>query len=587
MAPIFHRTLIVFVFLGCVSPALSAASLREAKVRGVEGSALANVEATLSLFRLPPADRDELSEARLAYLLRRVPDEVDAALQPYGYYDAQSSSEIVRDGDSVDVTIIIAKGEPVMVRAAQIEMQGAAGADADIGAMLRKFKPRIDARLDHRLYEASKLSVQRRLLERGYFDAELVRHRIEVRQQQREATLDLLWRSGERYRFGETRFEGSHIRLALLEQTVRYERGEPYDQNELLALQQRLTELDYFGFVDVRPDLESAEQSQVPIAVGLTPGKRDVYSAGLSFGTDSGAGIQLGLERRWVNDRGHKFASQLDYTQRRKSLGMLYRVPAFAWAEGWYSLGLNRREEESEFVTSRISEAVAQRIGRINGWDLGLGLHVLQESFDLGRQSQTVASGKQRLVYPALSAERKVADDPLYPSRGFLLRGELKLGASQIGSQTDFAQILLRAKLVRSLGRNNRVLLRADLGRTETGEFDEIPPSLRFYAGGDRSIRGYGHQEVGPRIDDQVLGGRNLLVGSVELEHMFTPRWGAAVFVDAGDAFNGPDDFALRTGVGAGVRWRSPVGLVRVDVAHGLDGADSAVQLHINIGPDL
>ena len=170
--------------------------------------------------------------------------------------------------------------------------------------------------------------------------------------------------------------------------------------------------------------------------------------------------------------------------------------------------------------------------------------------------------------------------------RGWLLRGELRLGAGAFGSQTQFAQLIVDAKWIRGLGESSRLLVRGQLGRTMTDEFDELPPSLRFYAGGDRSIRGYGYQEVGPRLRGQVIGGKNLLTGSAEFEHMFTPEWGAAVFVDAGDAFTSTD-FRARAGIGAGVRWRSPVGLVRLDVAHGIDDADSAVQFHINIGPDL
>src|SRR5690606_28441965 len=117
-------------------------------------------------------------------------------------------------------------------------------------------------------------------------------------------------------------------------------------------------------------------------------------------------------------------------------------------------------------------------------------------------------------------------------------RGEFKLGASAIGSDTSFGQFLLDTKLIRSAGLNNRFLFRGALGRTFTSEFDELPPSLRFFAGGDRSRRRYGYQEVGPRLLGVSTGGENLLVGSAEFERMFNKSWGAAVFVHAGNAFN-------------------------------------------------
>jgi translocation and assembly module TamA len=560
-------------------------------VRGVSGDELANVESSLSLMRLPKSARARLSEARLAYLLRRAPSEARRALEPYGYYDAEVESTVARDAGGVVVTLTVTAGDPVRLSASDIVMEGPGRDDAQVGAALRAFEPRVGERLDHRLYEASKLAVQRRLLERGYFDADLAEHRIDVERRLREARLRLRWQSGVRYRFGQVIFEGSQLRTGLLEKTIPFEPGKPYRQRELLELHQRLTDLDYFGFIDVRPDTDAAEGDQVPIRVALTPGKRSIYTAGLSYGTDSGAGVQLGLERRWVNDRGHKFGVQLDWAQRRESLAATYRIPAFAWAEGWYAFGANRRDEESDSVRSRITELVAQRTGRVHGWNLALGLNLRNEAFEIGTQPRdapdSVLLGERRLVYPSLSAERKVMDDALYPRRGFSLRGEFRLGSTAIGSQTDFGQFLFDAKLIRGFGENQRLLFRGQFGRTFTDEFAELPPSLRFFAGGDRSIRGYGYQEIGPRLGEEVIGGKHLLTGSAEFERMFSSRWGAAVFVDAGDAYSSRDSFRLRSGVGAGVRWRSPVGLVRIDLAHGLDDADSALQLHINIGPDL
>ena len=116
-----------------------------------------------------------------------------------------------------------------------------------------------------------------------------------------------------------------------------------------------------------------------------------------------------------------------------------------------------------------------------------------------------------------------------------------------------------------------------------------IPPSLRYFAGGDRSIRGYAFREVGPRTpapDRYALGGKNVLVASAEYEHYFAGSpWGVAAFVDTGSAFD--NTIALKTGIGLGLRWKSPVGPVRVDVAHGLDTPDSSFQLYLNIGADL
>ena len=139
------------------------------------------------------------------------------------------------------------------------------------------------------------------------------------------------------------------------------------------------------------------------------------------------------------------------------------------------------------------------------------------------------------------------------------------------------------------LGDSDRLILRGQAGTTWTSDLVAMPPSLRYFAGGDRSIRGYAWREVGPRTpppDKYALGAKHVVVGSAEYEHYFGGGpWGAAAFVDTGSAFD--DTIDLHTGVGVGLRWKSPVGPVRIDIAHGLNKPDSQFQLYLNIGADL
>lgn len=556
------------------------------EIRGVEGEQLANVRARVALARLDDAGRAALSPARRAYLLRQAEMEALAALQPFGLFSPTVRSALEGEPSAPRrLVLVIEPAQPVRVGELSLALSGPGEDDAVLSLALAAFAPQPGEVFDSRVYEASKSVLQRLLAERGYFDARETEARVAVQRAQRRADIALALDTGPRYRFGPTRISGDHLRPHLARAALTYTEGEPYTQAELLALHQRLSELDYYGLIDVRPEPDEAEDARVPIAVSLSPGRRSVYSAGLSFGSDSGAGVQLGFARRWVNDRGHKFDARLDWAQRRRALLAQYRIPAFAWAQGWYSLGFNQREEDTRAASTRASELVASRSGTWRGWDLSLATHLSREDFLLRGEPRS-ARRATTLVYPALRAARSVSDDVLYPSRGSLVSAELRVGARALGSDVDFAQLLLEGRLVRSLGERHRLLLRAQLGRTSAGgDFERLPPSLRFFAGGDRSVRGYGYQEIGPRQLDRVVGGRNLAVGSVELEHRLTPTWGVAAFVDVGDAFN--ERLRVRTGVGLGLRWRSPVGPVRLDLARGLDEADRGLRIHLGIGPDL
>jgi translocation and assembly module TamA len=117
-------------------------------------------------------------------------------------------------------------------------------------------------------------------------------------------------------------------------------------------------------------------------------------------------------------------------------------------------------------------------------------------------------------------------------------------------------------------------------------DFDQLPPSQRFFAGGDRSVRGYPYQKIGPRnADGLVIGGERLLTASVEIERLIYGDYGVAAFVDAGDAFDSAPD--IKVGAGVGFRWRSPIGMVRLDVAHPFDDPDDNYRIHFTIGSDL
>ena len=131
-------------------------------------------------------------------------------------------------------------------------------------------------------------------------------------------------------------------------------------------------------------------------------------------------------------------------------------------------------------------------------------------------------------------------------------------------------------------------------------DFHALPPPLRFFAGGDQTIRGYSYQSLGPKVNrcgfdaddpgrcaDFVIGGKHLAVLSAEFERDIRPQWSIAGFVDSGNAFTDTSRFRAATGVGIGVRWRSPVGLVRVDLGHGLDEGAKTISLHLVIGPYL
>ncbi|MBS0193385.1 MAG: outer membrane protein assembly factor [Proteobacteria bacterium] len=576
------RSRVAAIALLLALPCAHAARVADVRVLGIaQAEPLHNALLSLSLARAQAA-KSTMSEERLAFLLRKAPEEIRTALEPFGYYDARVDAEVTRQGDAASVVLRVQMGEPVRVRTSQVAVRGPAGSDPPIASEVKHFQPKPGKVLDHREYEASKREVERGLQARGYFDAKADAHRVEVTRAAHAADIDLSWDSGVRYRFGATTFGPNQFKPGLFQPLLRWKPGQAYDDKRLLALQQSLTDLDYFGTVEVTPDVEQRSDGQVPINVGTTPAKRNVYSAGLSYGTDSGVGVTLGFSRRWLNRGGHKFDAQLEWAQNRKLLATRYRIPAFAWLDGWYDLSTNYRDEITDAGHTQLAELVGSRTGRLDRWNLTAAFHVQRE-----RYQDALYPAFDRyatLVFPSLSVQTTRADDKLYPTRGWSLAADVSGGSSALGSDVDFLQLHARASWIHPLGERNRVLLRGEFGHVFTGNFAELPPSLRYFAGGDTSVRGYSYQEIGPRVNGINIGASNLAVVSAEFEHRFTQTWGAAVFADDGDAFDNRPRSNL--GVGFGLRWRSPVGPVRIDIAHGFQSR-APVHLHINLGAEL
>lgn len=582
------------VLLSLAAWPAQAVEIARVDVRGLDAAMTDNVVNSLSLTDEVGSD---VSERRLDYLLEEAAGEAREALEPFGYYDPVV--RVAREGATV--AIDITPGEPVRVRGRTVAIQGPGGAEEVLREDLAAFLPNPGDVFDHRVYEASKGRVSRRLAERGYFDAEFAARRVEVTRAQRIADIDLVWTSGERYRMGEATFVQAPravVHDALLHRLVNWTPGEPYHQERIERLRDSLQRLEYFATIDIEPQIENAPERQVPIQVALTPAKRSVYTAGLSYGSDSGAGVRLGSEHRYVNMRGHKALASLDYAQKRKTLTLQYRVPAFAWLDGWYTASLQMADEQTDWIDNRRVEFVASRSGQVNlELQAVASLHVLRERWAYAAEQDLRADTPPdyryaSFTYPSIRAEYTRVDDRLLPRNGFAATAMLRGGVGTAGEGEDdtFVQLHGTVRWFRGLGERSRLILRGEHGTTSLeAPIGSLPPSLRFHAGGERSIRGYAWREVGPRLrngDERfAVGARHVVTGSVEFESYLNERWGWAVFADAGSAYNDEPD--IHTGVGFGVRWRSPVGPIRIDVARGLKDPDAPFQVYLGLGAEL
>ncbi|MGH8174155.1 MAG: autotransporter assembly complex protein TamA [Rhodanobacteraceae bacterium] len=545
----------------------------------------------------------EVTAAQATRLYERAPDQIRSALEPYGYYHVEVNGELKESGPDLIAVLHVVAGEPVKVTTLDIQLDGDADGQRAVQKALAAFIPAKDQVLDQAAYEKSKATLQAALFATGYLDAQLTVHRVEVTRSANTAEIHLAWQVGQRYRFGVTEFEGGQFPDEFMQRYVPWNEGDFYSQDKLLEFQQRLIDADYFSIAQVQPDAEKAHAGIVPIQVMLAPAKRTIYTGGLFIGTDTGPGVRGGIDRRWMNKRGHKMKVEAIAAERLTTLGVLYQIPLAGPNNHSLNFGGNYRDENTDTSQSNTFGLAATDSAIWHGWTRTLGLKFLTGDFKVAN-----INGDTTLLYPEASLSRKSSDDPIFVRRGYSLTVAARAGQEGLLSDTSFLQVLADAKWIHGIGENSRFIARGSFGAGQAGDFDKLPPELRFFAGGDRSIRGYAFQTIGPPLpEDQVpiaiaecathpkedcqkliIGGTNLAVVSAEYEYYFKPNWGIATFIDTGDAFSDFDDYRQKIGVGFGVRWRSPVGMVRVDLGFPVrDDEYHGVELHVVIGPDL
>lgn len=548
------------------------------EIEGVEGEVLANVRAFLGIVG---RDLGDASADRVRRLHARAPNEIRAALEPFGYYAPGIDARLERTADGWRAVYRIRPGERVRLEAVRVRVTGEARDDPAFGKLLGELALEPGQPLNHADYEKDKQRLMELAAERGYVEARWTTSALRIQPDRLRAEAELVLASGPRYRFGSVRFAQTRLAEGFLQRYVPFDAGDPFDARQLRRLQFALDDSDYFERVDVRARRREAAGGRIPVAVDLALKPKHRLRLGVGFGTDTGARATIARDTRYFNDRGHKLTTELQLAQISTRVTARYTIPlAEPWRER-LELNTSLAEEEIGDGTSEQLELGARRVTTSGGWQRTLSLRYQRSRDDIGGETTT-----RDLVIPGASFTRSVFDQAIYATRGHRFTIDFSGGAETLGSDVSFLRMRADTRAVRAVWDGGRVLLRGELGRVWVDDFEDLPLSQRFFAGGDDSVRGFDFQELGPRNDaGETIGGRYLAVASIELEQMIAGKWGAAVFADAGNAFNDTST-DLRTSLGVGLRYKSPVGMFRVDVAQPTDG-DESVRLHLSLGVDL
>lgn len=544
-------------------------------VEGLDGALQDNVDVYLS--SIPPEEY-----ATSLRFQARIERNITEALNALGYYHPTFDFTIAEDHS--ELLVKVQPGPPIIIKQVDVQITGEAQSDPDFDALIEKSGLKEGDTLNHSVYDSLKSGIRNLALQKGYFEGDFLVNRLEVAPDLNEAFVRLHYKSGIRYHFGESTITGSQIEQDRVESLSPYQSGDPYLVAKVGEYNQNLSNTDWFSSVFVEPDLSMlGEGRELPMKVSLAPQARNQLETGIGYSTDVGVRGSLKWKKPWVNSRGHSFDSSFSLSAPEQTITAGYRIPLEDVLHEYYRIQYGMKNLDNRDTKSLESNLALERHWVLdNGWHRTVFIRYLLENYEQGLQDDTA-----QFLLPGISFSRSRIRGGSMPMWGDRQSLTMEFGDSSVLSETRVVRLLGGMTWIRGVGDNHRGIFRIDGGANFADEFNKLSPSLRFFAGGDNNLRGYGYESISPRDASGALtGAKYIATSSLEYQYRVYGNWWGAIFYDVGDAFN--DTMDLKRGTGFGVRWASPVGPVRLDFAWGLDATPGdEFQVHFTLGPEL
>ncbi len=576
----------VLVFcLSIVSYSAFAVVPLTVEVSGIEDPLLTNVFNFLDIEK--NKDNEELTIRWIKRLHEQAPQEIREALYPYGYYQAKIQAELSEIDGKWLAHYSLNAGTAARITERDIQWTGEGLSLPVFNQSIEDYIAKAGDKIIHSEYEAAKSKFLNIALSEGYPQAKIRKSEIIVDLETNTAALTLYMDTGPLYYFGEITFTQNFLDPDLLQKYNTLEKGNPYSYDTLLEFQQNLIASNYTREVTIRPLFDQVQDKQLPIEVIMKPIAPHKVSFGLGYESDRGVRGSARWEDRLLNRHGHHSDLNLKLSQEEGGLMGQYSVPVHhALTDRWVSTA-SAEYEVTPDTSSRTAELETAFVRR------NLEDTHFYKGFVLASYEQfTISDDPQigtKLFSPGGTIRYSDIEESMYPKHGYFFFSDLRGAAEALLSDTSYTRLHLQGRYLFGLGENGRLDTHLEFGSTWVDDYSIYPASLRFFAGGDSSVRGYSYESLGPTNEEgSSIGGKNVFTGSLEYDHRIAETWVLDVFADAGNAFNDTLD-KIYVGSGFGFRWLAPFGSLRIDLAWPVseDPAPGDVRIHIGFGATL
>ncbi len=560
-----------------------AAEPVEILVEGIQGDARKNVLEALTLpYGLVKDNQVEpLWLTRFAGQAQR---KVLAALEPFGYYGARVTILVeTPEAHRYVLRVQIEPGPQTRLTEVRVQVTGPGASEAQLIERINAFALKQGDVLLHASYEQARRDLEARAESLGYLDARYSLHEIRVDPASSTATLALVLETGEKYTFSEIAIEGApDYPDAFVRQYLTFKPGDVFSYSQLAQSQIRLNNSERFRDVTLLAEKEKAIDYQIPMRISLAQHPRRSLRPGVGYGTDTGARFSLRYRDLNMLHLGHELDSHLYVSERLQGLATRYIIPSNRDIRTFTSAQINLQHEEVTSYRSRIISLELARSYALGAQRQGaVYVRFQEEAYTISELDAT-----SRYVLPGVRLSDNFYNNPVRPSQGFRYALDLRGTHRALGSTTECLQLILDASTVLPLPWRLSVIASGKSALTFFSDpVSEIPPSLRFFAGGDQSVRGYAYQSLGPKDDKgNVVGGKHLLSGCAQLQRAILEDWAVSVFYNAGNAFDSFRDLTLYQAVGAGLHYYTPVGALNLYLARQIAVDEPGFRLHLTVG---
>jgi translocation and assembly module TamA len=527
----------------------------------------------------------QMSAEQLRRLVKDAEREAREVAATEGYFSAQVETRIEESAENAPapwkVTLKLEPGQRTRVASVDIRFSGPVLQDGESRKIFERVRERWPLRRGEPFrqaeWDAAKRTALREFARWRYAAPRIAESKANIDPETREARLEIEIASGPPFRFGPVRITGlKRYADAEAENLSPIRAGEVYDRDKVLAYQKRLLESGYFASVQADLETDPLLSDAAPLRVAVIEAQSQDVETGVSYTTDAGPRFELRYSNQDIFDSAWRFKTGLSVDQKEQKIGVDFDSPPRPGGH-WNNLFTRARQTDIQNETTR-----ELAFGAAHKFYAGFAPVALIASMHFEQQS--VAGDRddnRQALYLGFRRSFQRTDDLVLPRLGYLGTVDIGFAPPEISTQ-KFVRALASASLLYPLWRSGDLLVRGQAGAVFAEHREGIPSTFLFRTGGDQTVRGYAFESLGVRQGEAIVGGRRVLVGSVEYTQWIGDNWGIAAFVDAGNAWDTGVRFDPVLGYGLGVRIRSPIGPIRADLAYGVE--NSQFRLHFSVG---